>query len=108
MDSVLDTIKKMLGITKDYEYFDQDIIVCINTALAYLNQIGFITNQSMITDSSTTWNDIFGDKMNVQEIKSYIGLKTRLLFDPPTNGTIKEAIDNNLSELEWRINIDSE
>lgn len=108
MNSVLDTVKKMLGISKDYEHFDPDIIICINTSLAYLNQIGFTSKEFCITDSSTTWDDIFGEDKSIQEIKSYIGLKTRLLFDPPSNGTVKEAIEKNISELEWRINVATE
>jgi hypothetical protein len=104
MDSILGTIKKSLGIEDAFDGFDNDIILGINTALMSLNQIGIgPTEGYSITDSTQTWTDFLGDSTNVEAVKSHIGLKVRLLFDPPTNSFLIEAIKNQITEIEWRL-----
>lgn len=103
MDSVLNSIKKLLGIQESYTIFDADLIMHINSAFAMLNQIGIGPKEGfMIEDSYTTWDEYI-TKANESMVKSYIYLKVRLLFDPPSNNSLTESINRQLSELEWRL-----
>lgn len=106
MDSVLTSVKKLLGIDENYTHFDSDIVMHINSALLALKQIGGMDEYRTIEDKSDSWSDILAEHSDVEAIKTYIGLKVRLNFDPPTNGAVKEAIEKNISELEWRINVE--
>lgn len=106
MDSILTSIKKLLGITEDYEHFDQDVIMHINSALSALTQLGVGPEAGFfIEDSSAIWSDFVGNTSKLEFIKTYIYLKVRLVFDPPTSSAVIEAINRQISELEWRINV---
>lgn len=103
-DSILTSIKKLLGITEDCTDFDTDIIMHINTVLAGLNQLNVGAKDGFeITDSSATWADFMGDNKRLNLVKSYVHQKVRLLFDPPASSSVMEAINNTVKELEWRI-----
>ena len=103
MDSVLNSIKKLLGIQESYTIFDADLIMHINSTFAMLNQIGIGPKEGfMIEDSYTTWDEYI-TQANESMVKSYIYLKVRLLFDPPSNNSLIESINRQLSELEWRL-----
>lgn len=103
MDSVLNSIKKLLGIQESYTIFDADLIMYINSTFAMLNQIGIGPKEGfMIEDSYTTWDEYI-TQANESMVKSYIYLKVRLLFDPPSNNSLTESINRQLSELEWRL-----
>ena len=105
MDSILDSIKKLLGITEEYKHFDPDIIMHINSAFFTLNQLGVGPDEPFkIEDNSDTWDD-FVSGQDVEAIKSYIGLKVRTLFDPPTNSSLLSAMNEQLKEFEWRLNV---
>ena len=105
MDSILDSIKKLLGIQPEYTSFDEDIIVAINTSFATLNQLGVGPEGGyMIEDNTQTWNDYI-TTTNLNMVKTYVHLKSRLLFDPPTGGVL-DAIKNQLSELEYRLYVE--
>ena len=111
--SILSTIKKLLGVTDDYDYFDQDLLIHINSALMSLSQIGVRPSQDFYTlDKDTTWSEYLGydyqENIDFGSIKSYIYLKVKLLFDPPQNSFTIEAINKMITEMEWRINIVSE
>lgn len=107
MDSILTSIKKLLGITEDYEHFDPDIIMHINTVLVILNQLGVgDENGFAIEDKTATWQDFLGDDNRLNLIKSYVHLKVRLLFDPPQSSVVRDAINNMISELEFRISVE--
>lgn len=109
MESILTTIKKLLGITADYKHFDTDIIVHINTVLMALNQIGVgPTDPYLITSEIETWDDFLGGAKNLEAVKTYIYLKVRLAFDPPANSSLIEAINRSINELEWRLNAAAE
>lgn len=111
MDSILTSIKKLLGITEDYNYFDPDIIMHINTVMMTLTQIGVGPSEGfVIEDETATWDDFVQDTPNfrVDWVKSYIYLKVRLLFDPPLNQGAKDAIMSCISELEFRLNVAAE
>lgn len=104
MNSILLSIKKMLGIEQDYTHFDSDIIMHINTVLGILTQLGVGPSAGYsITDETNTWDE-FIDGSNLEMIRSYIYLKVKLIFDPPMSSISADAIKNNISELEWRIN----
>jgi len=106
MDSILLTIRKMLGITADFDGFDTDIIVALNTAFMSLNQLGIGPSVGfVVSDEEQVWSDFLGTTTNLDGIKSYIYLKTRLLFDPPSNGFLVASIDRQLTELEWRLTV---
>lgn len=106
MDSILTSIKKLLGIEADYDHFDVDIIMGINSALMTLNQLGVGPNTGfMITSSSETWSGLLGDRLDIEAVKMYIYLKTKLMFDPPSNSFLVDATNRQVTELEWRINI---
>jgi len=106
MESILTSIKKLLGVTEDYKYFDADIIIGINTALSILTQLGVGDAKGFsITDDTAVWSDFLGDDTRIEMVKSYVHLKTRLLFDPPTSSSVADAINRMISELEFRINV---
>ena len=103
MESILTSVKKLLGIMSDYTNFDDDIIIHINTAFAMLNQLGVGPEGGfMIVDANSRWEDYTTEK-NLNMVKTYIYLKVRLLFDPPTSSALIESINRTLSEIEWRI-----
>ena len=106
MDSILTSIKKLLGIQDSYTHFDPDIIMDINTAFGILTQIGIgpATGFSII-DSTAEWTDFVADVRHLELIRSYIYLKVKLLFDPPLSSSLIEVINRQISELEWRISI---
>lgn len=109
MDSILTSIKKLLGITEEYEHFDQDIIIHINTALMILTQLGVGPSEGFfIKDKYALWSDFIPDVKTLEAVKSYIYLKVRMLFDPPTSSSLMNAIEHNMKELEWRLNVASE
>jgi hypothetical protein len=106
MDSILNTIKHTLDIEDDYTGFDIDIILGINTALSTLTQLGVgPVGGFSIEDSSQNWVDFLGDSKNLEAVKSYIGLKVRLMFDPPTSSFVVDAISRQITELEWRLQV---
>ena len=106
MESILTSIKKLMGIPKEHTSFDQDIIMHINTVFLILNQIGVgPDNVFAISSDVETWNDFLGnDETELNAVKTYIYLKVRLIFDPPQSSSFMEAIKSNISELEWRLN----
>ena len=106
MDSILTSIKKLLGIAEEYEHFDPDIIMHINTVFMILNQLGVGPEVCFsIEDDTSTWSEFLEDPTQLQMVKSYMGLKVRLLFDPPSNSTHMNAITQSINEFEWRLNI---
>lgn len=108
-DSILTSIKKLLGITEEYEHFDQDIIIHINSVFMILNQLGVgPSNGFSITDKTAVWSDFISEGVNIESVKSYIYLKVRLLFDPPTTSAVMESMNRIISELEFRLNVSAE
>lgn len=106
MDSILTSTKKLLGITEDYEHFDQDIIMHINAVFLILNQMGVGPDTPFsITDKSATWEDFSSDISKIEMVKSYMGNKVRQMFDPPQSGVVAESLKNIIAEQEWRLNV---
>lgn len=106
-NSILDTTKKMLGVEADYDVFDVDIITHINSTFAQLSQIADIGPEDgfQIEDSNTLWADYLGTNKLVNFVKSYMYLKVRMWFDPPTTSFDLSAKEKQILELEWRINV---
>ena len=103
-NSILTSIKKLLGITESCTDFDTDIIMHINTVLMTLNQLGVGTEGFQIEDKNAVWSE-FVDPNKLAATKSYVHLRVKLLFDPPLNSAIIEAIKESIKELEWRLNV---
>lgn len=104
MDSILTSIKKLLGITEEYTHFDVDIIMHINTVLAILTQMGVGPAEGFsIEDKSATWDEFVSNKLYYEPVKTYVYLKVKLLFDPPLSSAVMEATNRMISEMEWRL-----
>lgn len=109
MESILNSIKKMIGIDPSYTVFDVDIIMHINSVFAILTQLGVGPSTGYsITDANDTWTDFLDEDPRLEMVKSFMALKVRLLFDPPSSSTHVEVINQSIKELEWRLNIASE
>lgn len=106
MESILTSVKKLLGIEKDYTAFDTDIIIGINTAFNTLTQLGVgPTNGFRIYGVREKWSDFIGNNSNLESIKTYVFLKTKMSFDPPQSSAVMECYKEQIKELEWRINL---
>ena len=107
MESILTSIKKLLGIAEEYEHFDNDIIMHINSVFMILTQLGVGPSKGfMITDSSASWDDFLpegGEKL--QAVKTYMYMKVKLMFDPPTSSAVMESMNRMINEFEWRLNV---
>ena len=110
MDSILTTIKALLGITSEYTHYDAQIIVHINSVFNILKQLGVGPNGGFfISDSSAKWSDYIIDEnsdIDIEMVKSYIYMKVKLIFDPPLSGTAAEALKSEIAEFEWRLNVE--
>lgn len=107
-ESILTSIKKLLGIVEDYTQFDTDIILHINSVFSSLMQLGVGPEDGFhISDKTQTWNDYIGDSKDVQMVISYVYLKVRLLFDPPTNSFLVQSMNDQIKEFEFRLSITS-
>ena len=107
MDSILTSIKKLLGISEDYEHFDTDIIMHINSAFMVLAQIGVGPVEGFrISDKNSKWSDFasVANISNIESVKTYIYLRVRLIFDPPTSGIVTDSMTSMMKELECRLN----
>lgn len=108
-ESILTSIKKLLGITEDYTSFDTDIIIHINSVFTTLNQLGVgPTKRFKITGKETKWNAFASDEEFIDSVKTYIYLKVKIVFDPPLNSSVMEAYKQEIKELEWRLNVDGD
>lgn len=104
--SILTSTKKILGITADYTVFDLDIITHINAAFSILLQLGVGPEDGfMIEDLTTEWEEFDIPSYQLNLVKTYIFLKVRLLFDPPTTSFLIEAMNKQIMEYEWRLNV---
>ncbi len=110
MDSILTSIKKLNGMTEEYDAFDPDIIMYVNSVFFNLKQLGVGPTEGFtITDSNATWDDFIADKTSLREAtKTYMAAKVRLQFDPPTAGSAMDALNRIISEYEWRLNVEAE
>lgn len=107
-ESILGSVKKMLGIPSEYKNFDLDIVMHINSVLFILCQLGVGPESGyVISDDSDEWTDFIPEGTNLELIKSYVFMKVRVLFDPPQSSVVMESMNRMISEFEWRINVAS-
>ena len=105
MDSILNNIKKLLGIDSEDNSFDTDVMAMVNSTIPALSQMGIgPPNGFIVTSPADKWTDwIDTTTINLEGVKTYLYLKTKLIFDPPTSSTVIDAFNKNLQELEWRM-----
>lgn len=106
MDSILTSVKKVLGIDEEYTAFDPDIIMHINAVFSTLQQLGIgPENGFSIVSKAETWSSFLGEDSNLNAVKTYVFLRVRLLFDPPATGFGLDAMREQVKEMEWRLNV---
>lgn len=104
MESILTSVKKLLGIEDDCTHFDVDVIFGINTTFNIITQMGVgPENGFSITNKDSVWTDFIPDITKIELVKSYVYLKTRLLVDPPASSVLVDTINKQILEFEWRI-----
>lgn len=109
MESILTSIKKLLGIAEEYEQFDSDLIMHINSVFTVLTQLGVGPSEGFrIEDASSTWDEFIPENQNLESVKSYMHLKVKLLFDPPISSVVMESMNRMINEFEWRLNVTAE
>lgn len=106
--SILDSIKKMLGSELSDDAFDTDIIIGINSAIMALNQIGVGLKGYRVTGNSETWEEFLMGYNDLEAAKTYVYLKVKLAFDTPTNSFVVNALEDQIREYEWRLNVNSD
>jgi hypothetical protein len=105
-DSILISVKKILGMSEDYSPFDMDVLMHVNTAFSTLNQIGIgPENGFFIEDATATWGDFLGTDPRLNTAKSFICLRVRLIFDPPTTSYAIDSMNKQLEEFIWRLSV---
>lgn len=108
-ESILTSIKQLLGIAEEYEHFDPNIIMHINSVFSILTQMGVGPAAGFsIKDKSAVWSDFISEESKLEAVKSYINMKVRLLFDPPLSSAVIECMNRMISEFEWRLNFAAE
>ncbi len=107
MESILTSIKKLLGIAEEYNHFDTDIIMHINSVFTILNQLGVGPSDGFsIADDTAVWTDFIPENdKDFELVKSYVHLKVKLIFDTPASSSIIEAMNRMINEFEWRLNV---
>jgi hypothetical protein len=111
MDSILTSIKKLLGITEDYEHFDTDIIMHINSVFMILTQLGVGPSEGFfIADKEAKWSDFIDEESQtlMMGVRTYIYLRVKLLFDPPQSGIVTDMMSKQADEFEWRLKVMAE
>lgn len=103
--SILTSVKKLLGLTEDYTEFDSDIIMCINSAIGVLTQCGVGPVEGFrVTSKDETWEQFVGEDARFEMVRTYIFLKAKIVFDPPTSSTVLECYKEQIKETEVRLN----
>lgn len=106
MDSILDSVKSYVGIPTDNNAFDVDLLMSINAIMVVLNQFGIGPSDPFVVEDNTqTWVDLLGED-GIGGVRQYVLMRVRMLFDPPTNNQVMEALKNSIDEFEWRILVD--
>ena len=105
-ESILNSVKKVLGVASDVTHFDLDIMMHINTTFSTLNQLGIGPDEGyMIEDSSASWDAFLGSDPRLNNVKTYVYLRVRTLFDQPQTSFLNDAMKKQIEELEWRLNV---
>lgn len=108
-ESILESTKKVLGIAADYTVFDVDILMHINSVFSTVNQLGIGPLEGFaISDDTATWADFLGTDLRLNAVRSYVYLRVRLLFDPPSTSYLIDSMRKQYEEMEWRLNVTRE
>lgn len=108
-DSILTSTKKVLGLEESYTAFDLDVMTHINSSFSTLAQLGVgPPGGFMIEDATAEWATFLGSDKLLNMVRTYVFLKVRLLFDPPSNAYVMDAFKEQIKELEWRLNVHME
>lgn len=106
LDSILDSTKKVLGIDAEFDAFDVDVIMHINSAFATLNQLGLGPAEGfMIEDRQAVWGDYLEDDLNLNSVRNYVYLKVRIIFDPPATSFTLQSLEKQLEEFTYRLSV---
>ena len=108
MESILLTIKDAIVPSASYDAFDNSLIMHINTVFAILKQLGVGPQDETfkITGPNEVWSDFYEEGENLEDVKTFIYLKTRMYFDPPQSSFVADSINRQIAELEWRLNVE--
>ena len=105
-DSILMTIRKLVCGDPYADHFDTDLLVHINACFSILNQLGVRPeNGFVVTDETQSWSSYVADNRTLNMVKTYVTLKVKKIFDPPLTSSVLEAMDKEISQLEWRLNV---
>ena len=105
-DSIFESVKKVVGLLGDDDSFDEDILLHINTVVSTLRQLGLsIPADFYVRDDVQTWRDLLGEFRDLDLVKSYMTMKVRLMFDPPSSSFGLKSMEEMAKEYEWRINV---
>lgn len=105
-ESILISVKRILGMDEQYTVFDLDVMTHINSVFNTLTQLNVgPKNGFMIEDASAKWEDFLGNDINLNAVKSYVCLRVKVLFDPPSTSFHLSAIENQCREMEWRLSV---
>lgn len=109
MESILTSIKKLIGITEEYTQFDVDIMIHINSAFGILRQLGVgPTDGFRISGKEDTWDQFLQDEKKLELVKTYVYLKVKILFDPPISSAVMDCVNREISQCEWRLMVTAE
>lgn len=103
--SIVNSIKNVLGLASDYTAFDESVLMFANTAFSTLTQLGVGPVVFQVTDDSLEWSEFSDDDTLLGLVKTYVLLRVKMLFDPPTTGYLVTSAKEQLEQLEWRINV---
>lgn len=105
-DSILMTIRKLVCGNPYADHFDTDLLVHINACFSILNQLGVGPESGfVVTDETQSWSSYVADNRTLNMVKTYVTLKVKKIFDPPLTSSVLEAMDKEISQLEWRLNV---
>ena len=106
-DSILNSIKSIIGLSIDDDAFDPELLMLINSTIMALQQIGVGPQDKLfhVDDKFTTWTEYLEDSDELPMVKTYIGLRVRLIFDPPQSSSLDQALRMEVAEYEWRLNV---
>lgn len=109
MESILLSTKKFVAVSESEDHFDEDLMMLINTVFSTLHQIGIGPEEGFfIFDETKTWDDFSTNPLIIHTVKTYVHLKVKMIFDPPTTSSVAEAYKETINELEFRLKTESE
>lgn len=104
-ESILDSIKEAIGIVPDYRVFDGTLIMHINSVFSTLFQLGVGTQPFRIRNKDAVWSDFLSSEDELDDVKTYMALHVKMIFDPPTSSYLLDSMERQIKEYQWRINV---